>query len=92
MRTDLKRLRPFSLKAGEGSDVAFQIPSRGFGPSWSVQPGWRGELLLGDKQNRVRPTRGLSANPRAVKSSTMKGPQGLASKFLGRRCRTATNP
>ena len=21
--------------------------------SWFVQPGWRGELLLGDKQNRV---------------------------------------
>ena len=35
------------------------------------------------------PDRALSANPMGVNSSTMKGPQGLASEFCGRRCQTA---
>ena len=35
------------------------------------------------------PDRALSANPAGVNSSTMKGPQGLASEFCGRRCQTA---
>ena len=35
------------------------------------------------------PDRALPANPAGVNSSTMKGPQGLASEFCGRRCQTA---
>jgi len=34
------------------------------------------------------PDRALPANPAGVNSSTMKGPQGLASEFCGRRCQT----
>src|SRR5712692_11394850 len=37
------------------------------------------------------PNRALPANPAGVNSSTMKGPQGLASEFCGRRCQTATD-
>ena len=35
------------------------------------------------------PDRALPENPAGVNSSTMKGPQGLASEFCGRRCQTA---
>jgi hypothetical protein len=35
------------------------------------------------------PDRALPANPAGVNSSTMKGPQGLASEDCGRRCQTA---
>ena len=56
---------PLSCSFGgvEGSQKSkrVKIPSRGSGPQCIrvkaplrlVQPGWRGELLLGDKQNRV---------------------------------------
>ena len=37
------------------------------------------------------PNRAPSANPMGVNSSTMKGPQGLASEFCGRRCQTAND-
>ena len=37
------------------------------------------------------PDRALPANPAGVNSSTMKGPQGLASEFCGRRCQTAND-
>ena len=66
-----------------------KILSRGFGPSRFVQPGWRGELPAWRQAEPVIPDRGLPANPAGVNSSTMKGPQGLASEFCGRRCQTA---
>ncbi len=49
-----------------------------------------GSLWPGDRRNRLFDrSRGPSANPRAAKSSTMKGPQGLASHSDRGRCRTA---
>ena len=49
-----------------------------------------GSFRPGDRRNRLFDrSRGPSANPRAAKSSTTKGPQGLASHFNRRRSRIA---
>lgn len=65
-------------------------PPEGFGPKWFVQLA----LTWGaSNRRRAEPTfdqsRGLSENPRAVKSLTMRGPRGLVSNLDWGRCRTA---
>ncbi len=60
----------------------------GSGSSTSFNPAGVGSFVPGDRPNRVRLARRLPANPEAAKSSTMKGPRGLASEFRERRCRT----
>ena len=75
----------------QGRHVSKQVqnPVQGIRAVRFVQPGWRGELPAWRQAEPVDPDRGLSANPTGVNSSTMKGPQGLASEFCGRRCQTA---
>ena len=78
-------------------------PSRGFGPESAYARTCSGERLVRLVQPRLawgaRDVATRATGPatrfgdppkrRTVKSSTMKGPQGLASKFNRRRCRTA---
>ena len=76
-----------------------QIPLMGFGPKPEGNSGespvrfvqralaWGAfDLATGETGD---PDRALPANPAGANSSTMKGPQGLASEFCGRRCQTA---
>ncbi len=68
-----------------------KIPPEGSGPlSVRSTRAGVGSFWPGDRRNRLFDrSRGPSANPRAAKSSTMKGPQGLASHSDRGRCRTA---
>ena len=56
-----------------------------------------GSFEPGDRPNRnatrpgKRPFRGPLENPAAAKSSTMKGPRGLAGESCGRRCQIAND-
>jgi hypothetical protein len=87
----LKRSGLLSFKAGEAASCRV-IPSVGvLGSLTSFNPAGVGSFAPGDRPNRVRPTRRLPVNPGAMKSSTMRGPRGLASECCGRRCRTAKN-
>jgi len=59
------------------------------GPQGSFDLAGVGSLRPGDRRSRLLPNRALPANPAGANSSTMKGPQGLASEFCERRCQIA---
>ncbi len=67
-----------------------QILSTGSGPIGSFNVAGVGSFRLATS-GTGDPDRALSANPAGVNSSTMKGPQGLASEDCGRRCQTAND-
>jgi hypothetical protein len=88
---DAQHQRPSCCKVGEAHLWVRGIPPRGCEVTDLVQPGWRGELRAWQQAEPDRPVRGPAANPPAVKSSTMKGPRGLASESCRRRCRIAND-
>jgi hypothetical protein len=66
-----------------------QILPRDSGPLASLNVCRCGEPLAGDSQGRADDqARVLRRNAGDVNSSTMRGPQGLSGKLLGRRCRS----
>ena len=55
------------------------------------QRGWRGEQGTRERSFRGPTPSGIRRSKRSVKSSTMRGPRGLASESWRRRCRTAND-
>ena len=80
------RVKAVMLKAGERPLP--QILPRGSDLTCSFNVCRCGEPLAGDSQGRADDqARVLRRNAGDVNSSTMRGPQGLSGKLLGRRCR-----
>lgn len=81
-----------------GMTSALLNPPVGFDPVWpqgstgSFNASQRGEHGFGDEDHPGPASRRPVASPLAVKSSTTKGPQGLAGERQGRRCRTVNAP
>jgi hypothetical protein len=83
--------RSSSCKTGAAGMMPPNPVRGGSGSLTSFNPAGVGSFALGNRPNRVGPTRRPLINLGTVNSSTMKGPRGLASKYRGRQGRTAKN-